>query len=74
MAKAKNVGKYLGKYTHKVTISNNRILNITNTHVKFIAKDYSDKGKKKITTLKGEEFLRRFCQHILPNRFVIIRY
>ncbi len=73
-AKSENVVKYLGQYIHKVAISNNRILNITDTHVKFIAKDYRDKGKKKITILKGREFLRRFCQHILPNRFVRIRY
>jgi len=73
MAKAENVIKYLGQYTHRVAITNHRILNITDTHVTFIAKDYRDNAIKKPVTLKGEEFLRRFCLHILPKRFVKIR-
>ena len=73
MAKAENVIRYLGQYTHRVAITNHRILNITKTHVTFIAKDYTDNAKKKRVTLKGEEFLRRFCMHILPKRFVKIR-
>ncbi len=69
LEKAENVVKYLGQYAHRMAISNNRILNITDTHVKFIAKDYRDNGKKKTAALKGEEFLGVFvnilCQIVL---------
>lgn len=74
MADADHVIHYLGQYTHRVAISNHNIKNITDTHVEFIAKDYRDKAKKKPAKLPGLEFLRRFCQHILPARFVKIRY
>ncbi len=74
MADADHVIRYLGQYTHRVAIANRNITNITDTHVQFIAKDYRDKAKKKPSKLTGVEFLRRFCQHILPNRFVKIRY
>lgn len=72
-ASAKNVIHYLGQYTHRVAISNPRILDITDTHVKFIAKDYRDGAKQKVVQLDGVEFLRRFCLHIMPKRFVRIR-
>jgi len=74
MANAENVTRYLGQYTHRVAISNNRILNITQTHVTFIAKDYRDNAKQKPVTLTGVEFLRRFCLHVLPPYFVKIRH
>lgn len=73
MADADHVVKYLGQYTHRVAISNDRLLEMSDTHVRFIAKDYRDKAQKKPTSLPGVEFLRRFCQHILPKRFVKIR-
>lgn len=73
LAKAVHVIQYLGQYTHRVAIANHRILNITNTHVTFIAKDYREKAMPKPLTLKGEEFLRRFCLHILPKGFVKVR-
>lgn len=73
LAKADHVIRYLGQYTHRVAITNQRILNITDTHVTFIAKDYRDRAQKKPVTLDGVEFLRRFCMHILPKRFVRIR-
>jgi hypothetical protein len=73
LAKAEHVVQYLGQYTHRVAITNQRILNITDTHVTFIAKDYRDRAQKKPVQLKGEEFLRRFSQHILPKGFVRIR-
>ena len=66
--------KYLGQYSHRVAISNHRILNINDSGVKFLYKDYRDGSKIKPTTLPGVEFLRRFCLHILPRRFVKIRY
>ncbi len=73
MANADHVIGYLGQYTHRVAISNQRILSMTDTHVTFIAKDYRDHAKQKPVRLEGVEFLRRFCLHILPKRFVKIR-
>ena len=73
LAGAENVIKYLGQYTHRVAITNQRILNIDEGKVTFIAKDYRDKAVKKPVTLDGVEFLRRFAMHILPGRFVKIR-
>jgi len=73
LAKAEHVIKYLGQYTHRVAITNQRILNISKTHICFISKDYRDGAKKKAVSLKGVEFLRRFCMHVLPKRYVRIR-
>jgi hypothetical protein len=73
MASAEHVVRYLGQYTHRVAITNQRILNITDGKVTFIAKDYRDRAIKKPVTLDGVEFLRRFTLHILPKRFVKIR-
>ncbi|MBS3771334.1 MAG: transposase, partial [Bacteroidales bacterium] len=73
MARAQHVIRYLGQYTHRVAISNHRILSITDTHVTFIAKDYRDRATQKPVTMKGVEFLRRFCMHVFPKRFVRIR-
>lgn len=73
MAGAGHVVKYLGQYTHRVAITNQRILNIANGKVTFMAKDYRDRAVKKPVTLDGVEFLRRFSMHILPKRFVKIR-
>jgi hypothetical protein len=70
---AEHVVKYLGQYTHRVAITNQRILNIADGKVTFIAKDYRDRAVKKPVTLDGVEFLRRFTMHILPRRFVKIR-
>jgi hypothetical protein len=65
--------EYLGRYTHKVAISNHRILNISDQGVTFRWRDYRD-NKGKVMRLTGAEFLRRFCQHILPRGFVRIRH
>jgi len=73
LAGAEHVIKYLGQYTHRVAITNQRILNIDEGKVTFIAKDYRDRAVKKPVILDGTEFLRRFVQHILPRRFVKIR-
>lgn len=68
------VVEYLGRYTHKVAISNHRILKVDeNGRVSFTYKDYADHNKTKQMELSGEEFLRRFEQHILPQRFCKIR-
>ena len=73
LASAEHVVKYLGQYTHRVAITNQRILSIHNDRVTFITKDYRNKAVKKPVTLDGIEFLRRFTMHILPQRFVKIR-
>jgi hypothetical protein len=66
--------EYLGRYTHKVAISNHRIQDINEDTVIFSYKDYKDGSKAKQMSLSHEEFVRRFAQHILPHRFVRIRH
>jgi hypothetical protein len=73
MGKPEHVVKYLGQYTHRVAITNQRIINIDDNGVTFMHKDYTDGAKQKPITLSGVEFLHRFCLHILPRRFVKIR-
>ena len=70
-----SVIEYLGRYTHKVAISNHRISNINSNDdtVSFDYKDYADGGIKKQMVLACAEFIRRFAQHILPPRFTKIR-
>jgi len=69
------VVEYLGRYTHKIAISNHRIKRIDiDNNVTFEYKDYADEGTKKSMTLQGAEFLRRYEQHILPPRFCKIRH
>ena len=72
----KSVIEYLGRYTHKIAISNYRILNIDkeNRTVAFSLKDYRKKGKKTTQTLTTREFIRRFSMHILPRGFTRIRH
>ena len=66
--------KYLARYVHRVAISSNRLVRVTDEEVTFRYKDYRDKSKGKELTLSGEEFARRFLQHILPGGFVRIRH
>ena len=70
----KSVVEYLGRYTHKIAISNGRIRGIDDKTVTFDYKDYRQKGIKKQMALSHEEFIRRFAMHILPKRFVKIRH
>jgi hypothetical protein len=65
--------KYLARYTHRVAISNSRILSIDGGKVTFLWKDYADGNKTKAMTLNAVEFIRRFLLHILPAGFVRIR-
>lgn len=69
-----HVLQYLARYTHRVAISNHRILAVTDSHVTFRWKDYAHHSRQRTMTLTGEEFLRRFVQHILPKGFPRIRY
>lgn len=66
--------EYIGRYSHRVAISNSRIKNIDSTGVTFDYRDYKAGGKHKDMILAGVEFLRRFCLHILPKGFVRIRH
>ena len=66
--------EYLSQYTHRVAISNSRILAYENHEVTFRWRDYADSNRVKESTLKAEEFLRRFLLHVLPEQFVRIRY
>jgi Putative transposase/Transposase zinc-binding domain len=70
---ASAVLRYLGRYTHRVAISNHRLLTFDGHHVTFSYKDYAQEGQRRTMTLTALEFLRRFVQHILPRRFVRIR-
>jgi hypothetical protein len=69
-----NVVRYIGMYSHRVAISENRIIGDSDGVISFYYKDYRDEGKQKTMQLPGEEFLRRFAMHILPRRLVKIRY
>lgn len=69
-----SVVEYLGRYTHKIAISNHRILAINDHTVTLSYKDYRAEGQKKTMTLTHGEFVRRFALHILPKRFVRIRH
>lgn len=66
--------EYLGRYTHRVAITNNRIEKIENKKVTFSWKDYKDGSKNKKMTLDADEFIRRFLPHILPDGFMKIRH
>lgn len=66
--------KYLGRYTHRVAISNHRILSMDNGMVSFSYRDYKDGSKKKTMQLAVNEFIRRFLLHVLPSGFRKIRH
>lgn len=66
--------KYLARYTHRVAISNARLLDVAHGQVTFRYKDYADGNQPKVMTLDADEFLRRFTQHVLPKGFVKVRH
>ena len=71
---AGSVIEYLGRYTHRVAISNARILDISEDKVHFVWKDYKQEGRTKIMKLMAVEFINRFMLHVLPCGFYKIRY
>ena len=73
-AGAETVMNYLGRYTHRIAISNSRILRIDESTVTIKAKDYKSDGQWKELTLDGVEFVRRFLMHVPPKGFVRIRH
>ena len=66
--------QYLGRYTHRIAISNNRIRTLQDGKVSFLWRDYADQNRLKTMTLQAEEFIRRFLLHVLPARYVRIRH
>ena len=68
-----SVFEYLGRYTHKIAISNARIKSVTDKSVSFEYTDRADDYKKKIRTVDGVKFIKLFLQHVLPERFMKIR-
>ncbi len=73
-AGAEQVLNYVGRYTHRVAIANNRIIDIEGGKVRFRWKDYRDGNRQKVMTLDAGEFIRRFLVHVLPEGFKRIRY
>jgi hypothetical protein len=66
--------KYLARYTHRVALSNHRLVKLEEGRVTFRYRDYADSRKEKLLTLSAEEFLRRFIMHVLPKGFMKIRH
>ena len=71
---AEHVLNYLARYTHRVAISNHRLVAFENDHVSFRWRDYAHGGKNKVMTVSAHEFLRRFLLHVLPGGLVRIRH
>jgi hypothetical protein len=71
---AERVIDYLGRYTHRVALSNHRIRSVTDAGVTFSYRDYQDHDRRKQMTLSAEEFIRRFLLHVLPHAYYRIRY
>lgn len=71
---AEHVINYIGRYTHKVALSNSRLIAMDERHISFSYKDYRDNKKTKIMILKVEDFLQRFVWHILPAKYHRIRH
>ena len=69
-----DVLKYVARYTHRIAITNNRLLDINDGKVQFRWKDYRDGNRQKTMTLGADEFIRRFLLHVLPDGFRRIRY
>src|SRR5207249_2913710 len=69
-----HVLQYLARYTHRVAISNHRLVDLTDSHVTFRWKDYAHHSRQRTMTLTSGEFLRPSVQHVLPNGFPRIRY
>jgi hypothetical protein len=73
-AGAERILDYLGRYTHRIAISNNRLLRLEDGKVTFAWRNYQQGNKFQTMTLQAEEFIRRFLLHVLPSGFMRIRY
>jgi hypothetical protein len=65
---------YLGRYTHRVALSNNRICSVHNGEVTFAYRDRKNQERRKLMTLDAEEFIRRFLLHVIPKNFMRVRH
>jgi hypothetical protein len=74
LTRPEQVMDYLGRYTHRVALSNDRIVSLEGKQVTFRWRDSADGDKNKLLTLEALEFIRRFLLHVLPDRFVKIRH
>jgi len=74
LKRAEQVMEYLGRYTHRVALSNDRLVALDGSQVTFRWRDSADDDKIKLLTLEAFEFIRRFLLHVLPDRFVKIRH
>ena len=74
MAEPAQVLEYLSRYTHRVALSNERLLNASDDAVHFRYKDYAQGGRRRVMALTPDEFIRRFLLHVLPRGFVRIRH
>ena len=70
----RHVLEYLGRYTHRVAISNNRLIDFADDYVRFHWKDYRHESRPKVMLLAAQEFIRRFLLHVLPSGFQRIRH
>ena len=70
----KQVLNYLGQYTHRIAISNHRLIKVEDGKIYFLYRDYADDNKKKVQALDAREFMRRFLLHVLPKKFVRLRH
>ena len=70
----RHVLEYLGRYTHRVAISNNRLIDFVDDQIRFRWKDYRHESRPKVMQLAAEEFIRRFLLHVLPSGFQRIRH
>jgi hypothetical protein len=69
-----HVFRYLGRYTHRIAISNHRLVAFDNGRVSFTMKDYAQHGRRKVMSLDAVEFLRRFLLHVLPKGYTRLRH
>ena len=74
MAGPQQVLHYLGRYTHRIAISNERLLEDRDGRVSFLYKDRAHGGRRKSKTLAGSDFTRGFLRHVVPSRFVRVRH
>ena len=73
-ASPSQVLRYLARYTHRIAISNRRLVGLDDSHVSFVWKDYRDAGRTACMRLTADEFIRRFLLHVLPDGFQRIRH
>jgi hypothetical protein len=66
--------QYLGRYTHRIALTNNRLLSLSGTQVRFRYKDYASGNRRKVMSLDAQEFIRRYLTHVLPRGFTRIRH